>query len=413
MSINRLLFAYTICFISLGSLDCSGIFADTPEPHGFYQAYETDFALGPDPTVDVSGIPNPAHQVTVAKTADGEQIEVRDTGIWRGFIPVGSNGLWPGYATLNGGERLHVTYTYSADGIGSTSLIIQYYGGASFAIADGSSLKADGHLHTADFALPLEAKPQHICALWLRLDNPGPGKATFLLQKFTWDSPRVNNRLDADHILQTPPKHLAKVQPVQGQMAMMVDGQPISGLGWASILNNTTGDPELHDITGTSGFRLTRLVFSLGDSLLQLYPSSWLGPDQFDFSFLDQQMARIQKANPDAKVILDVALDRAKWWVWMHPDAASAGYHAGVEDYFITPDYLSPEWRRDSRDAIRQMVAHVQTSPYRDAVIGYQLFNGESMDSNFEVDVSTPPAVQRYHAFLQERYGNDAGLQAA
>lgn len=410
MIINNRLFLYTLGLMCLGM---GSLRADAPPADGLFKAYETNFAQGPDPTVDVNGIPNAAHQVTTAKTADGEQVEVRDVGVWRGFYPVGSLGQWPGYATLNGGERLHVTYTYSAAAVGSTSLIIQYYGGAGFQIAGGNELTADGKTHTLDFTLPLDAKTQHIVSLWLRLDNPGPGKATFLLQKFTWDRPRINNRIDADRILQTPPLHVAKVTPIEGQMAMVVDGKPISGLGWASILNNTTGDPELHDITGASGFRLTRLVFTLGDSLLALYPPSWLGPDQFDFSFLDQQMARIQKANPDAKVILDVALDRAKWWVWMHPNAAGAGYHEGVEDYFITPDYLSTEWRRDSRDAIRQMVAHVQTSPYRDAVIGYQLFNGESMDCNFEVDVSTPPAVARYHAFLRAKYKDDAGLKAA
>lgn len=402
----------TVCLITLCLFAGGRLRADTTTSDSVFKVYEADFSQGALATPSIPGLGNPAKDVVLTKEATGSQVTVRDTGEWRGFWGVASLGTWAGFVPLNGGDHVHVASIFSTTSPGKAAatavLLVQYYGGETVQIAGAGDLPADGQAHEIEYTLPADASKKRICALWLHLTNGGPGAASFLLQKFWIERTRVNNRLNADRILQTPPPHNARVQPVQGQMALTLDGQPISGLGWASILNNTTGDAELHDITGASGFRLTRLVFTLGEQIpLQLYPPSWLGPDQFDFSYLDSQLARIQKANPDAKVFLNVALDGAQWWVWMHPNAGSGDAPSGI------PDYLSPEWRRDSRDAIRQMVAHVQTSPYSGMVIGYQLFNGATEDCGFPVDVTTPGALGRYHGFLRRKYGSDADLQAA
>lgn len=371
-----------------------------------FKAYEVDFAAGKLlPTrLDAPGIASAA----AAANDKGTAITMTESGTWRGFWPVGSQPPFSGYVPLNGGERLHVSYTFKTTGTapGEAILSYQYLGGETVKLGD-ESLIADGKPHTVSAYLPADASSRQICALWLQLSNNAPASSEFVVHKFWWERPRINNRLNADLILKTPPPHTARVAKVNGQMALTLDGKPITGLGWAPMISQNVGDAELGDMVGKSGFKLARLVMPLGTSLLGFYPPNWLGPDQFDFRFLDQQMARIQKANPGTRVILDIALDGAQWWVWKNPGAA------GIDAAHGIPDYLSPEWRRDSRDALRQMVAHIQTSPYAGMVIGYQLFNGWTMDTFFEINTETPPALRRYREHLRRKYKTDAALRTA
>ena len=355
-------------------------------------------------------MPNPAKKFSVTRDAAGARVTVEEPGIWRGYWGVGSLGQWEGYQPIFGGERLHLTYSVSAGAKAQVVFSVQYLGGETFAINAPGDIQADGEMHELGFTLPSDANGKKIAAVWLRIENGGAATPQVCVGQFAWDRRRIDNRLDANRILATPPLHDARVAPVNGAMAFTIDGKPVTGLGWASILNVTTDDAEMKQMVGDTDFKLSRLVFALGESVhTHLYPPSWLGPNQYDFSYLDAQMARLLKANPNTKILLYVALDGAKWWTWMHPEAAAIAPMQAIG----VPDYLSPEWRRDSREAIRQMVAHVQSSSYANLVIGYALFNGLTMDNNYWTEMFTPRATTRYREFLRARYKTDKALQVA
>ena len=381
-------------------------------PPAYFQAYEADFSQGLSPVRNVEGISSPAAQYQVVSSPEGITVRVESAGTWRGYWPVGRLGRWSGYAPLFGGERLHVAYALSPVKPGAApaaiTVSIQYFGGETVQIASTTDLTADGQAHSLTALLPGSAAGKNITALWLRLDNPGSGAASFQVRRFWWERRQRVSRLDADRILRLPPPVSARVGLVQGVPGLLVDGQPSTGLGWSSLIPQNVPDSEFQEMASQTDFPVNRMIFTLGEHVPnQLYPPTWLGPDQFDFHFLDQQAARLQNVAPHSKILLQVALDGARWWVWLHPAAGGMNARAGI------PDYLSPAWEHDSREAIRQMVAHVQTSPYARAVIGYELMNGITEDCNFEDNVSTPAAVARFRAYLRGKYASNAALQRA
>jgi len=215
--------------------------------------------------------------------------------------------------------------------------------------------------------------------------------------------------VNADEVLASPPPHEAKVEMVNGAMAIVLDGRPFGSMGLSAILDRNLSDGDIAAMMGM--FQLNYTGFCLGEDKTYLatldYGSTWLGDARFDWAPLDRQLARIQRFAPHTKLIVKVALDGAHWWTAKHPDAA-ANPRQGI------PDYLAPEWRSDARKAIRQMVAHIQSSPYADMVIGYSLFNGPSLDCNWRPNLSTPAALAEFRKFLRQRYSNNtAALRQA
>ena len=247
--------------------------------------------------------------------------------------------------------------------------------------------------------------PEEWNGFWLRKFLIRTTSPLTLYQLEIFRAPR-NTRLDADRILAIPPRHEAKVKSFHGTPQLYVDGAPFNGLGFGSFIYQQYGN--YNDMLGKTGFRLASFVVNLGEDILTRWnPPSWLGPDHFDFSAIDRQAKKLLDIAPDVKIILQIQLDGAEWWTLAHPENGGIHGREGV------PDYQSEAWKRDCRDAVRQLVAHVQSASYGPNVIGYELFNGVSLDCNFEVNDETPAALARFRAFLRERYGSEAALQKA
>lgn len=377
--------------------------------------YDYAFAREQGPKVELGGVAKPAKDWKVDKIREGILITLKSAGTWRCNWSVGEEAIFLPKLQLLGDETVRVAYTYAPPDTckvpDEVTMAIQLEGGEIIKTATPDKIVGDSKPHEIDFKLPESCKGKRLATFWVQIDGQGCGEPRLLMQRFSLLRYNlVNTRVDADTILKTPPAHDARVGMCNGAMAMMVDGKPITGMGWVSSVIQGVPEAELRDMVGGSGFKCARLVFSLGEQSYispRWFPSSWRGPDHFDFSYLDTQMRRIMSANPRTRVILEVDLDGAVWWVKMHPEAAGMMADKGI------PDYLSPEWVADSRDAIRQMIAHVQTSPYKDAVIGYWIFNGNTLDCNYEINDSTPRAIARFRLWLKDKYKTNAALCAA
>ena len=359
-----------------------------------------------DRSADIAGaspraLPSPA-------TGGGFRIVLEKPGSWRGRAEVGSLGIHAGAYPLTAGDVIDVTSSTAPAGV-AAEFSLEYVGGEMVKLGPAPTSGAHGARQHVEFVLPKNADGKRLAGLWCELSSPGPGGSEFSIHEFAVFRTPVNTRIDADRILSNPPKHKSRVGMHNGAMSMFVDDKPITGLGWTSILLHTSSDDTLKMMIGDTGFKCARLIFMLGSDAYNygMYPPTWLGPDHFDWSYLDQQMGRIMAANPNTKVMLSVDMDGAKWWTRAHPNGRGVAWQQGV------PDYLSEDWKRDSRGAIRQMIAHVQSSSYAKAVIGYELWGGVSLDCLFEINTSTPSAVKRFQDFLRRRYRTVAALRSA
>ncbi len=291
---------------------------------------------------------------------------------------------------------------------------LQAYGGGMLPQAD--VVTYEDNRYEAVWLLK-DAEPQTLAALWLTLTREAEEASARILELSIWQ-PSVPNALDADTILQTPPVHHAELRELNGAMTMFLDGEPISGQMWSSLVNHNVSDTYLQAVLPGLEYPIAAIPFAVGENRLNnLYPSTWLGPDEYDWSYIDKEARRVLKARPDMKIVLMLALDGALWWTQANPEAnhdeLDAAYAKWNKPSPGVPDYLSPQWKQDERELLRQLVAHVQTSDWGSAVIGYELFNGSTMDCNFKIPHSNALAVHDFRAMLKTKYATDADLQRA
>lgn len=217
---------------------------------------------------------------------------------------------------------------------------------------------------------------------------------------------------------------IAAVGMNHGTPAMFVDGVPVSAMTY------TTGGGEDHakyfrDF-GKAGVRFVSIMIS---------PTTmpvWKGPDDFDFSSIDEAMKIVVANNPNALIFPRVDLFSPPWWNKQNPDdimrfddgatMKEMDRYGNVE----MPSWASEKWRKDVANCLRRMIEHIQSQPYGSRVVGYHLSSGGTNEwyyySNFVWFFNEPlkyyldyskPQTEAYRRWLMGKYGSDAGLQAA
>lgn len=340
--------------------------------------------------------------------ATGEGIAVKNTEIKLTPPARHWNGHWDaGQFRLPSSGRIVLRAEVKG---GRSAFSLQAYGGK--IMPEPDSEKLENNLYEAVW-LVRPSETQTLSALWMTLNRVQNEASARILELSVWQT-AVKNRLDADKILESPPVHRAELKLHNGAMTMFLDDHPITGQMWSSLCNHNVSDKYLKNVLNGSGYPITAIPFAVGENnLTNLYPSSWLGPDEYNWNYIDTQARRVLKARPDMKLVLQLALDGAKWWNKESPAAANLEVDALYAGPKGVPDYLSPLWRSQMRELLRQLVAHVQSSDWGEAVIGYELFNGSSLDCNFVVPHSNPRVIQDFRRMLKEKYQSDAALQHA
>ena len=196
----------------------------------------------------------------------------------------------------------------------------------------------------------------------------------------------------------------AKVEFVGGALGITLNGKPFGSLGISSLFLRNMSDQDIGDMMNRSNFKLNHITFTLGEDRLYLptlnHGSTWIGEDTYDWGPLDRKLERVKRLAPDTRIVLQIDLDGAKWWTRKYPHAA-ADVEKGI------PDYLHEQWIADSGRALRELVSHLQSGPYRDMVIAYTLFNGPSLDCNWRPNLTTETNLRLFREFLRKRYRND------
>ncbi len=215
---------------------------------------------------------------------------------------------------------------------------------------------------------------------------------------------------------------VAEVKPRHGVPTLHINGQPSSGIAWATYSPSvevfrdfTRAGVNLFTFSGTpteAGYNLSRTV--------------WVAPGNYDYSEFDRRVLMVLEANPNAYIFPRLYLHATLWWSKEHPDDVvledrGDGHpvplvHAGGKP---APSWASEAWRRDTVEGLRRLIEHVETSPYADRVIGYHLASGTTEEwmmwganENQWVDYS-PACLKAFRRWLRETYGSDQRLRAA
>ncbi len=215
---------------------------------------------------------------------------------------------------------------------------------------------------------------------------------------------------------------VAAVKKHHGTPTLFINGAPHNGMTWATYRPT----PEVFRDFTKAGLTLYTFAATPTESGYGLARTAWTAPGEYDFSQLDERALMLLKENPNAYFFPRLYLHAPKWWSETHPDdivlmdpgdgKVVPFIHSGGKP---APSWASETWRRDTIEGLRRLIAHVESSPYADRVIGYHLASGTTEEwmmwggnENQWVDFS-PANTARFRAWLKGKYGTDKGLRAA
>lgn len=217
-------------------------------------------------------------------------------------------------------------------------------------------------------------------------------------------------------------KTVAAVKPHNGVPTLFINGQPSGGMTWATYSPTV----EVFSDFTKAGINLFTFSATPTEAGYGLSATTWTGPNEYDYSQLDERVMMVLQANPNAYFFPRLYLHAPLWWSKQHPDdlvLMDPGdgkpvpfIHSGGKP---APSWASEAWRRDTVEGLRRLIAHVEASPYADRVIGYHLASGTTEEwmmwggNEGEWVEYSPVNVARFRQWLKARYGNDEALRQA
>jgi hypothetical protein len=186
----------------------------------------------------------------------------------------------------------------------------------------------------------------------------------------------------------------AQIRMLHGVPTLFINGAAAPALAYMTF--------HLHDASlaafARAGVELFTFTTTCDYDYYRLAASSWLGPDQYDYTQFDARMRQILQAAPRAKIFPRIYLCSPPWWDRAHPDQLMRGpdgvyapqmdmgwLPANVRESSLAPEKAtvpslsSQLWLEQAGETLRRFVAHAEET-FGDVTIGYHLCSGGSQE---------------------------------
>ncbi len=164
-----------------------------------------------------------------------------------------------------------------------------------------------------------------------------------------------------------------------GRPTFFCDGEPFVWSGYATYFNIS---PAVFNEFAESGASLFHITCAAGRHFHNVSAPTWLGGDEYDFGEVEQWATTALQANPNAKLVLRVALGLPPFWFADHPDSrVRVRTMDGRELVWNETDsavaaLTSPAWREQQAVALRELIRYVASRPWASHVVGLNLGGG-------------------------------------
>ncbi len=158
----------------------------------------------------------------------------------------------------------------------------------------------------------------------------------------------------------------------------------------------------------------------------------WTGPEEYDFSKIDQKLDSYLAIDPDVLFLPRILLTPGPWWCEQFPNDITMrddGTPAGMFGSPCHPSLASEKYRELSYKAMVAFLTHVE-GKYGKNILGYQpgngfggewlMFNsfwearpGRPGPEKFGVEDYSPVAKEAFKVWLKEKYGSVGSLRKA
>ncbi len=176
---------------------------------------------------------------------------------------------------------------------------------------------------------------------------------------------------------------VSTIKTERGTPRLFVNGKevyPLLAWSWGLV--------ESAPIFKQAGINLLHLILGMN--------AAWPEPGKYDWSEFDNLFARLLAQNPQAFFLPRVLLDVPDWWKEKNPSELiqCALPMSPAEDTHYRPVRRSPEggmlwgiqlrepslasevWKADMENLFRGFLRHLENSPLRSRIIGYQIGGG-------------------------------------
>ena len=220
--------------------------------------------------------------------------------------------------------------------------------------------------------------------------------------------PRVaewEEHLPPDRVSPGPTR--AAIKLYRGAQMLHVNGRPVYGMAMMPepYVSDELISKSCRDFAA-SGVDLYSEIFWSWATPGQGCHGWWLGPGRYDFARMDQRVAAILAADPNALILPRLKLNPPRWWLEQHPDeiCRNAGGQPAEQ-----ASLASELWEQTYEVMLRDVIRHMETSPYAAHIIGYHPAGGRASEwfwwgDDGRTDFS-PAAIGRYRAWLADQYG--------
>ncbi|MCA9443515.1 MAG: beta-galactosidase, partial [Candidatus Omnitrophica bacterium] len=216
---------------------------------------------------------------------------------------------------------------------------------------------------------------------------------------------------------QTP---VAEIREQLGGPTLFIDGRP------HSAFSTMTYRPQLSDYQELADIGIDLFCFSTSSDH-PFYPfaaDAWIGPEEYDYSQLDERARQVLEASPEAWLLPRVNVAAPGWWLDLHPEEVcvySDGSNLELSRDYVqdqrAPSMASRLWRDSVKENLARMIDHIEAQDYGKRVIGYHIASGITEEwmywgfqSNQLADYSKP-GIAAFRNWLREKYRTDTVLQ--
>ena len=109
---------------------------------------------------------------------------------------------------------------------------------------------------------------------------------------------------------------------------------------------------------------------------------TWLGGDNYDFGEIEQMVTTVLQANPEAKLMMRVALDLPPFWFEEHPDSITRVRTTDgrevewLETNSLVGTMASQAWREQQAIALKKLIEYCASRPWASQVVGFNISGG-------------------------------------
>lgn len=169
----------------------------------------------------------------------------------------------------------------------------------------------------------------------------------------------------------------SSVSMYNGVPTLFINGKAQAGAAYITYYTHKNCYKDFAD----EGYRLFSMpVFFAGRSINAVTGIPPFGPgifdtkDKNDFSAFDSDVEKILQACPDAYIFPRVNMTLPLWWDNENPDElCDTGFRDEKRVCFS-----SKKWTEETKRMLKEFVTHVDSMPYKEHIIGYQLAGGNT-----------------------------------